>query len=377
MLQKGDKGNLDIEIFERDKKITEYFHHKNIESDPTNEKILEEDKIILSQVKIIEEVKKAETKDGGIQIECYLQTPKNNEVRNVLIVIDTYGWAFDFAATGIKKYSKHNVTIKKYNEVKTSDYETYDTVFFMNKSCLFALRPIIRDVINHIENKCIGIRSGIFYNGKLADCDQPIVGWKIACNSQPTYDYLKRQQIPNIFLCRNGVDTEIFKRIRRPKDRFVVGWAGDTKKAEKRVNLLEKLNFPVKIINNHGPKYFTKNRDRKEMVEFYESIDCYICTSIVEGMPQPILEAGASGLPIVSTAVGGIPEFIDKEWLVQPSPEKVVVNNINEKLKILENDFKLRFVVGKQNAEKALSMWSWKNIVKEYDNMFEGSFEVK
>ncbi|HVO76760.1 MAG TPA: glycosyltransferase [Candidatus Bathyarchaeia archaeon] len=59
-------------------------------------------------------------------------------------------------------------------------------------------------------------------------------------------------------------------------------------------------------------------RDRVSIVRetqridcFYGAIDVFCLSSDSEGMPLTILEAFASGVPVVSTAVGGIPEVIE------------------------------------------------------------------
>ena len=45
-------------------------------------------------------------------------------------------------------------------------------------------------------------------------------------------------------------------------------------------------------------------RPREEVAAFYSTLDVYLCASLVEGTPNPVLEAMASGVPIVSTDVG-------------------------------------------------------------------------
>lgn len=47
-----------------------------------------------------------------------------------------------------------------------------------------------------------------------------------------------------------------------------------------------------------------KWRSRAEVAAYYHTLDAYLCASLVEGTPNPVLEAMASGVPIVSTDVG-------------------------------------------------------------------------
>jgi len=48
----------------------------------------------------------------------------------------------------------------------------------------------------------------------------------------------------------------------------------------------------------------------RDMAAVYAATDLVMLTSDTEGTPHVLLEAMDSGIPIVATAVGGIPEFV-------------------------------------------------------------------
>ncbi len=50
---------------------------------------------------------------------------------------------------------------------------------------------------------------------------------------------------------------------------------------------------------------------RRDIPELLSAADCFLLTSISEGIPLTIIEAMASGLPVVCTSVGGIAEMIE------------------------------------------------------------------
>jgi glycosyltransferase involved in cell wall biosynthesis len=55
---------------------------------------------------------------------------------------------------------------------------------------------------------------------------------------------------------------------------------------------------------------FAGRLDRNEMATLYRSADIMLNPSLADNMPNSVLEAWASGVPVVSTNVGGIPYLV-------------------------------------------------------------------
>ncbi|HKP54314.1 MAG TPA: glycosyltransferase family 4 protein [Chloroflexia bacterium] len=69
----------------------------------------------------------------------------------------------------------------------------------------------------------------------------------------------------------------------------------------------------------------------REMESIYAATDLLALTSDTEGTPHVLLEAMGSGIPVVSTSVGGVPEFITHEehgLLVPPGDRDALVKAV-------------------------------------------------
>src|SRR4051794_11952122 len=69
----------------------------------------------------------------------------------------------------------------------------------------------------------------------------------------------------------------------------------------------------------------------REMSSVYAATDLVMITSDTEGVPHVLLEAMAQGIPVVSTAVGGIPELIcsgESGLLVEPGDRQALVDAV-------------------------------------------------
>jgi glycosyltransferase involved in cell wall biosynthesis len=61
--------------------------------------------------------------------------------------------------------------------------------------------------------------------------------------------------------------------------------------------------------------------ERDDVVDLLSAADALVLSSAWEGMPNVVMEALAAGVPVVATAVGGLPELVasgESGWLVPP-----------------------------------------------------------
>lgn len=82
--------------------------------------------------------------------------------------------------------------------------------------------------------------------------------------------------------------------------------AGTGPELDNLQSLVEELGLLQKI-------KFTGRVDTQKMPALYQSADVMLNPSRVDNMPNSILEALASGVPVVSTNVGGIPYMVEHE----------------------------------------------------------------
>ncbi len=54
-----------------------------------------------------------------------------------------------------------------------------------------------------------------------------------------------------------------------------------------------------------------------------EDYDLFLYTSLTDGMPNVVIEAGLAGLPIVSSAIGGIPDLVQDDAILIKDPNSV------------------------------------------------------
>jgi glycosyltransferase involved in cell wall biosynthesis len=126
---------------------------------------------------------------------------------------------------------------------------------------------------------------------------------------------------PHVIVTRNLEDVydlptalSAFARIRQkfPAARLTIAGSGP------RRGQLERLATELHIAS---AVTFTGRLDNERIHELYRSADLLLNSSLVDNTPISLLEAMASGVPIVSTNVGGVPHLVrDGETAILVSP---------------------------------------------------------
>jgi hypothetical protein len=103
-------------------------------------------------------------------------------------------------------------------------------------------------------------------------------------------------------------------------------------------------------------------RNRDEMADYYGEIDVLVCASEIEGTPNPVLEAMACGVPVVSTRVGIVPDALGPMQQAFILPERTA-SAMAALLGRLAKDRSLLPLLSDENLGQARD-WTWAETTK-------------
>lgn len=172
---------------------------------------------------------------------------------------------------------------------------------------------------------------------RIRDADAPHV--VVARNLEPIYD------LPTAL--------HAFALIRRrlPKARLTIAGSGPElgrlEALASRLHVADAVHFPGRI-------------DHSAMPLLYATADCALNPSTVDNMPNSVLEAFASGVPVVSTDVGGVPDIVThgvSGLLVPVSDPDAMAREV---LRVLEDPGLASRLVAAAHAE--VNRYSWPQV---------------
>jgi len=199
----------------------------------------------------------------------------------------------------------------------------------------------------------------------------------------------KNINVEEQIICPPPLDFNKFNFSRKTTKIKNLGFIGRLSKEKNpllAIDLAEKLNLPLYIAGDGPLKLevisYSKGKNVtmlgwQNALDFYKKIDCLLLTSEMEGVPNVILEALASGLPILSTEVGGIPDLL-KDTI------SLTFDKINydfNKIKLFINDnynynYKNVLKSKEYNAENIANIF-FKRIIQDFKKPIEINIDNK
>lgn len=228
--------------------------------------------------------------------------------------------------------------------------------------------------------------------------------WKsssaVIANSQGLKDLALKTMPGEIGIIYNGIDIEQFKpQKKEPHDKFIIIntsrltprkgikylilAAKQLTKRDKKLKIIlagegnekrdleiltEKLGIAESI-------QFTGSVNHDKISEFYNQADVFVLTSLNEGMSNAMLEALASGLPIITTLTGGAQELVQEGvngFFIKTKDSKDLAKKME---RILSNP-ELCEKMGEESRKIAEKM-SWKNVAEKYFEEYKNINEKK
>jgi len=204
---------------------------------------------------------------------------------------------------------------------------------------------------------------------------------KVAVVSEAARDFSKSLGARECDLVYNGVDTKFFNGKRKKHSGIRIAFVGrliQEKGVQDLLKAVKGLKAEV-IIVGKGPYEkelkklggkFVGEKNSAGVREVLASSDILVNPSYGEGLPTAVLEAGAMGLAVVATDVGGTSEIIKdgkNGYLVHPGN----VSELRKKIQMLAKNAKLREKFGKALQKTVREKFDWGKIVIKFEKVLK------
>jgi glycosyltransferase involved in cell wall biosynthesis len=127
-------------------------------------------------------------------------------------------------------------------------------------------------------------------------------------------------------------------------------------------NLMDQLQRFANELNVADNVTFMGRVPAEQMPQLYRDNDIFVMSSIHEGMSNAMLEAMASGLPIITTPCEGVEELIADNGIVVRQAQAEEIAKAIKKLAQDQQTYNQMSIAARRQAEK----FSWKNVASQY-----------
>jgi glycosyltransferase involved in cell wall biosynthesis len=164
---------------------------------------------------------------------------------------------------------------------------------------------------------------------------------------------------------------EAFSRVLNKKDGVLTIVGGEEKLSKREEGgYLDRLRAQALSSPGGNCIEFTGPLYGADLERMYESSNLFVCASRYESFSQPIMEAAAHGLPVISTPVGIASDIITSGrtgYLVQPDD----VDGFAERIQELLDDREEARDMGLRLLDVVKGRFDWDQIVRHYVSLYE------
>lgn len=307
----------------------------------------------------------------------YFKIPGKTKPK-ILLVPNIANWAFDFEADQIIKHFSHKYDFTKIYHADffmgPENYSKYDKIFVF-------FWPTLKYFLKHLSPKeakeklMAGVFSYNSWEGHKKEAQKLFTKCRGVVVNDKNLAKIFKSKNYQTYYAPKWVDHRHFKPLSATKrsKKLIVGWAGNPDHNGKNYKGFWNILLPVCETNKDwiDLKTAMAGHDRvpyNKMPRFYNSLDVITCLSKAETGPNTLLEAGACGIPSISTQVGVAPELIKNGfngWIIERNKgalEKVLKKAYREKNKLK--------IMGRKTRQKILKDWTCDKNIKIYDKIF-------
>lgn len=133
--------------------------------------------------------------------------------------------------------------------------------------------------------------------------------------------------------------------------------------------LQESLKKEAALLNLYSVVRFLGRQESENVAKILRAADIFVLASLWEGLPNAVLEAMATGLPVVATATGGVPELIrdEKEGLLVPPKDP---DALAAAVRRLVSDIQLRQTLGGNARVRAQKSFSLEEMTAQTEKIY-------
>jgi len=135
-----------------------------------------------------------------------------------------------------------------------------------------------------------------------------------------------------------------------------------------RGGYLEELKLLTNQLNLNSNVTFTGKKNPADLKLLYKSSNIFVYPSLYENFGQPLIEAAAHGLPLISTPVG-----IAKDIVIDGETGYHVTAKVEEIKDRIESlaDANLRLEMGRKIQLEIKNRFDWAKIMDQYKSLYQ------